>query len=136
MMSKKMNDLYAHLHARLDAVGKHLKGAMAQLQSGSKETEAEIRAKLDAAKAKVAETKVDAEAARVRLQELAEAKKAEVEEQVREWKAKHQKDKLKKRAERAEKYAETCVELALASAAEAEEAILDALVARMDADNP
>ena len=135
-MSKKMNDLYANLHARVDAVGEHLKGAMAQLQSGSKETEAEIRAKLDAAKAKVAETKVDAEAARVRLQELAEAKKAEVEEQVREWKAKHQKDKLEKRAERAEKYAETCVELALASAAEAEEAILDALVARMDADNP
>ena len=37
--------------------------------------------------------------------------------------------------ERAEKYAEACVELALASAAEAEEAILDALAARMDADN-
>ena len=136
MMSKKTNGLYANLHARLDAVGKRLKAAMVQLQCGSKETEAEIRAKLDVAKAKVAETKADAEAVRVRLQELAEAKKSEVEEQVREWKAKHQKDKLEKRAERAEKYAEACVELALASAAEAEEAILDALAARMDADNP
>jgi flagellar hook assembly protein FlgD len=134
-MSKKMSDLYANLHVRLDTVGKHLKGAMAQLQSGSKETEAEIRAKLDAAKTKVAQTKADAEATKVRLQELAEAKKAEVKEQVTEWKAKHQKDKLEKRADRAEKYAEVCVELALASAAEAEEAILDALAARMDADN-
>jgi len=103
-MSKKMSDLYANLHVRLDTVGKHLKGAMAQLQSGSKETEAEIRAKLDAAKTKVAQTKADAEATKVRLQELAEAKKAEVKEQVTEWKAKHQKDKLEKRADRAEKY--------------------------------
>ena len=43
--------------------------------------------------------------------------------------------KLVKRAERAEKYAETCVDVALAAAAEAEEAILEALAARMDADN-
>ena len=60
---------------------------------------------------------------------------AEVEEQVTEWKAKRQTDKLEKRAERAEEYAETCVAVALASAAEAEEAILEALAARMDADN-
>ena len=43
--------------------------------------------------------------------------------------------KLVKRAEHAEKYAETCVDVALSSAAEAEEAILAALAARMDADN-
>ncbi len=134
-MGNEMKDLYASLHARLDAVGNHLKKAMAEMQSASKETEAELRSKLSAAKVKVAEMKADAKASKAKLQELAEAKTAEVEEQVTEWKAKHQTDKLEKRAERAEKYAEACVDVALASAAEAEEAILEALAARMDADN-
>ena len=134
-MSNKVKDCYASLHARIDAVGKHLKGAMDELESGAKDTQATLNAKLEGAKAKAAEMKADGEAAKVRLQELAEAKKADLEGQVADWKAKHQKDKLNKRAERAEKYAETYVAVALASAAEAEEAILDALAARMDADN-
>mgnify|MGYP000650446095 FL=1 len=134
-MSNKMKDLYAGLQDRLDAAGNHLKKATAEMQSVSKETEAELRSKLSAAKTKAAEMKADAKATKAKLQELAETKTAEVEEQVTEWKAKRQTDKLEKRAERAEEYAETCVAVALASAAEAEEAILEALAARMDADN-
>lgn len=134
-MSNEMKELYAGLHARMDAVGEHLRGAMDELQSGAKDSQAALHAKLVAASAKVAETKADAEAAKARLQDLAEAKKAEVEVHVAEWRAKHQKDKLEKRAKRAEKYAATCVEIALAAAVEAEEGILEARVARIDADN-
>ena len=42
--------------------------------------------------------------------------------------------KLEKRAEQAEKYAETCVELALYYYTEAQVAILEAIAARKDAD--
>ncbi|UHD17599.1 hypothetical protein [Thiocapsa bogorovii] len=78
--------------------------------------------------------KADAEAAKAKLLQLAEAKKAELEERVAEWTAKHDKQKLEKRAERAEAYAVTSVEIALAAAMEAEEAILEAAATRMDAD--
>ena len=43
--------------------------------------------------------------------------------------------KLEKRAERAEKYADDCIEVASFSAAEAQVAILEAVAARRDADD-
>ena len=53
---------------------------------------------------------------------------------VTEWKEKRDTKKLEKRAERAEKYAEAVVEVALYSALEAEKAILAAVAARIDAE--
>jgi hypothetical protein len=54
---------------------------------------------------------------------------------VAEWKASHDRKKLEKRAERTEKYADSCVDLALYYAAEAQVAILEAAAARQDANN-
>ncbi len=65
-MGNKTKDLYAGLHARVETVETHLKGAMDELKSGAKDTQASLHAKLDAAKDKVAETKVDAEAAKAK----------------------------------------------------------------------
>ena len=53
-MSNKMKDLYVSLQDRLDAAWNHLKKATAEMQSVSKETEAELRSKLSAAKDKAA----------------------------------------------------------------------------------
>ena len=99
-----------------------------------KEAEADIRAKLEAAKAKVESKKQEVDAARVQIKELVEAKKGDIEAQVAQWKANREHDKLVKRAELAEVYAEACIVVALASAAEADEAVLQAVAARMDAD--
>ena len=59
---------------------------------------------------------------------------AEVKEAINEWKAKHEVRKLNARAERSEAYADAAMVLALASIDEAEEAALEAVAARMDAD--
>ena len=69
------------------------------------------------------------------LEELAEDKKTETEAAVAEWKSNRDHKKLEKRAERAEKYADACVEMALSSVVEAEVAILEAVAARQDVDN-
>jgi hypothetical protein len=53
-MSNKMKDLYVSLQDRLDAAASHLKKATAEMQSVSKEMEAELRSKLSAAKDKAA----------------------------------------------------------------------------------
>ena len=53
---------------------------------------------------------------------------------VAEWKEKRDTKKLEKRVERAEKYAEAIVDVALYSALEAEKAILAAVAARIDAE--
>jgi hypothetical protein len=88
-----------------------------------------------AAKETFETTKQEATAAKMRLEELVEARKAETKAAVAEWKANHDRKKLEKRAERAEKYAETCIEVALFSAAEAQVAILEAVAARKDAED-
>jgi hypothetical protein len=64
-----------------------------------------------------------------------EAKKAETQAAVAEWKENRDRKKLEKRAERAQKYAEACIAMALCAAEEAEVAILEAAAARRDADD-
>ena len=133
-MSEKLEQMRANLHAKLDAVVDQLKTAKANLENAPKEAEADIRAKLEAAKTNFEAKKQEVDAAKAHIKELVEAKKNDIEEQVEQWKAKREHDKLAKRAERAEEYAEACIVVALASAVEADRAVLEAAVARKDAE--
>ncbi len=56
------------------------------------------------------------------MQELVEDKKTETKEAIADWKATLNSKKLQMRAERTKKYAESCVEIALYAALEAEKA--------------
>ena len=60
------------------------------------------------------------------MEEYVKGKAAETEEAVAEWKANHDRKKLEKRAERAEKHAASSIELALYYALAAQAAILEA----------
>jgi hypothetical protein len=134
-MNINLDELGKKLHARLDSGIDQLKATKAHLEDIEKETEASIQSKLNSAKEVVEAKKQEAAATTARLAELVEAKRAETKDTVTEWKANHDRKKLEKRAERAEKYAEACVVMALCSAEEAEVAILEAVAARMDADD-
>lgn len=133
-MNINFDELGKKLHAKLDSSIDQLKAAKAHLEGVEKETKDTIQTKLNAAKETLEATKKKASAATARLEELVEAKKTETKAAVAEWKANHDQKKLEKRAERAEKYADGCVELALYYAAEAQVAILEAVAARTDAD--
>jgi tRNA G10 N-methylase Trm11 len=132
-MNNNLDELWKKLHAKLDSGIDQLKAAKAHLEDVHEETEAAIQTKLKAAKETLEAKRQDAAAAKARLKELVEAKKTETTALVAEWKANRDRKKLEKRAERARKYAEACMEVALFSAAEAEEAILVAVAARRDA---
>jgi glutamate synthase domain-containing protein 1 len=135
IMMNKIDELGKNLHTKLDAGVDQLKTIKAHLEAAPKEAEAAIQRKLDAAKATLATQKEAAATAKARLRELVEEKKEDTKDLVTEWKAKHDRKKLEKRAERAEKYAETLVDVTLYSALESEKAILDAIAARKDADD-
>jgi chromosome segregation ATPase len=134
IMNINFDELGKKLHAKLDSSIDQLKAAKAHIEDVEKETKDTIQTKLNAAKETLEAKKQEASAAKARLEELVEAKKTETKEAVAEWKANHDRKKLEKRAERAEKNADVCVELALYYAAEAQVAILDAVAARRDAD--
>ena len=133
-MMNKSDEFCKKLHTKLDAGVDHLKTIKTHLEAVPKEAEAAIQTKVDAAKATLATQKEAAAAAKARLRELVEEKKEETKDLVTEWKAKHDHEKLEKRAKRAQKHAETLVDVTLFSALEAEEAILDAIAALKDAD--
>ena len=61
-------------------------------------------------------------------------KKAEAKSTIDDWKAKREAKKLAHRADRAEEYAAATIRVALASLDEAEQAVLEAVGARLDAD--
>lgn len=133
-MSENLEQMRNLLHTKLDAVVDQLQGAKAHIEAAPKEAEAVIRAKLEAAKENVAIKTQEVAAAKVQIKELVEAQKGEIETQVEQWKANRESDKLVERAERAERYAEASIIVALAAAADADEAVLQAVAARMDAD--
>lgn len=123
------------LHGKIDSSISGLKSAKAHLENVQKETAKAIQTKLNAAKETLEEKRQGAADAKARLEGLIEEKKTETETAVAEWKTDRDHKKLEKRAQRAEKYADACVEMALSFAWEAELAILEAAAARKDADD-
>jgi heme-binding NEAT domain protein len=135
IMNMNLDELGKKLHGKIDNGINHLKTAKDHLENVKMEAETAIQTNLKAAKETLEEKKQETADATARLKELVEDKKTETETAVAEWKSNRDLKKLEKRAERAEKYAEACVEMALSSVVEAEVAILEAVAARQDADN-
>jgi len=134
-MSINLDALSGKLHAKIDGSIEQLKSTKAHLANIQKETGTAIQAKLDAAKEAVEAKKGQAEAAVKNLEELVDSKKAESKELVADWKANREQKKLEKRAKRAEKYAEICIELAIFATEKADLAILEAVAAQKDAED-
>ncbi len=134
-MDISLDEIGKRLHGKIDSAIDGLKAAKTQLENVQKETEKAIQTKLAAAKENLEGKRQEIVAARASLEGLIEDKKAETEAAVAEWKAQHDRKKLEKRAERAEQYADACVEIALSAVVDAEIAILEAAAARKDADN-
>jgi cobalamin-dependent methionine synthase I len=68
------------------------------------------------------------------VQDWADQKKAEAKATVDSWKANHEAKKLARRADRAEEYAAAVVQVAVASIDEAEQAVFEAISARLNAE--
>ena len=133
-MSAKVDQFCDNLRDRLNFMDGRLQSVKTNLEGLPEQAEKAVRAKLDQARTKLRAHKESAEQTLANLKARAQQKVAETKEAVSEWKAKREIRKLQARAERAEAYAADAVAYVLATLDEAEEAILDAVVARMDAD--
>jgi hypothetical protein len=134
-MKINLEEMREIFHAKIDSSIDRLKTAKDHLEEVQMETEVAIQTKLKAAKETFEAKKEEATAAKIKLEEILETRKAETEAAVAGWKADHDRNKLEKRAEHTQKYADTCVALALYYSEEAEVAILEAVAARKDADD-
>ncbi|MCI0362381.1 MAG: hypothetical protein L0219_00775 [Phycisphaerales bacterium] len=122
-LQQKLNDVEEHMNslkANLEAVPQKAAGDLHRLRNRAKQNLESQRQAIDKAKASV--------------RDWATQQKAEAQTTIDEWKTNHQAKKLAHRADRAQEYAAAAVQLAAWDLDEAEQAVFEAIVARMDAD--
>jgi hypothetical protein len=108
--------------------------AQENMQEGTARAAADLRAKRDEAHAAAEARHREVEEAAARMKARAEAKKVETEAAVAEWKAGRELKRLDDRAADAERHASAAIVVAKAGLEEAGIAILDAVAARLDAE--
>lgn len=133
-MSATVDKFCNDLRDRLNDVESRVQTAKASLQALAGQADKTLRQRCDELNRKARAKRDHIERLRESLKTKAQQKLAETKEIVSQWKAKNETRKLNARADRAEAYAADAIEFAVAAIDEAEQAILDAVVARMDAD--
>lgn len=133
-MTEQIDSFTNGLRDRLNGIDARLSSLKSTIESAPKETQAAIETKLHEVKANLDTKRHEFAIYRANLQELAEEKGTEIQAMVEEWKTTREVGELNRRAERAERYAGSCVLVSMAAVDEAEEAILEAITARLDAD--
>ena len=133
-MSEKIDQFCNDLRDRLTKVDDRIQGFKASVDSANAKVKADIQSQLDKTRASFEARKQEAEEAHKRIKANLEEKKAETVAKVEEWKHGREVKKLEKRAQRAEEYAAEQAWLAMVSVEEAELAMLEAIAARIEAD--
>lgn len=133
-MSAQVDQFCDMLRDRLNAIDRRLQSVLAEVKGLPDKAEKALQDKLDEARTRLDAEKERLEQTRANLKARAQQMMAATKEVVSQWKAKGEKRKLQARADWAEAYAADAISNAMASIDEAEEAILNAMVARLDAD--
>ena len=106
----------------------------AKIDSKAQTAEQEVRTQLDAVKNRIAQDRTNLETAQADVKKWVDDLKLASNEKIAEWKAKREKAKLRSRADNAERYAVAAAFAALAAVDAAEQAALEAWLARKDAE--
>lgn len=133
-MSERVDRFCNDLRDKLNAIEDRLERVKGSIQNASNDTRDAVEAKK-----RELETAVEAEeqkvaAAKAQAENWFEQKKGETEAKIEEWRVNREVHKLEKRADDAESYAVTAIVIAAAAVDEADLAILEAVAARLIAD--
>ena len=134
-MSEKVDKFCNDLRGHLNAIEDRLNRTKESVEKASNDTKEAIEAKKAEIKAKTEADKQKVKDAEAKAKNWIETKVAETEADLEDWKTKRDIHKLEKRAEHAEDYAASAIYIAAAAVDEAEYAILDAVGARMLAED-
>ncbi|HTT77412.1 MAG TPA: hypothetical protein VMF50_15725 [Candidatus Binataceae bacterium] len=134
-MSHKIDQFCEHLRVKLSNIEITLHEIQNKIEAKAQHVDQEVQGYLDKVQKRIAQNRNKVAASRVEMKEWMEARRAAGTEKIADLKAKHETTKLQHRADRAERYAAAALVVALAAADDAEEAALEAWLARHDADS-
>jgi hypothetical protein len=134
-MNERIDQFCEILRVKLTSIDNNMQALKTKLDSKARTAEHDVQSHLDSVKKRIAEDHTKLAAAQADIKKWTEERKAVTDEKIAEWKAKLEKAKLKGRAEAAERYAAGAAVVASAAVDEAEQAWLEAWLARKDADS-
>ena len=133
-MSERIDQFCENLRIKLTSIDKKMQQLKAKIDSKAQTAEQEVRIQLDAVKKRLKQDRTKVETAQADVKKWVDEFKLASNEKIAEWKAKGERTKLQIRAEIAERYAVAAAVVALTAVDEAEQAALEAWLARKDAD--
>jgi hypothetical protein len=132
-MSERIDQFCDDLRVKLTSIERDLQSLKENIDAKAKGADHAVRARLSAVKMRIEQDRAKITAAQNDFRRWSEESKAATERQVAEWIAQVDHAKLQSRAKSAQLYADAAGRLASAAVDEAEQAALEAWLARRDA---
>ena len=133
-MSERIDQFCENIRVKLTGVESNMQALKNKIDSQAQTAEQEVRTRLDALKKRIDQERPKVAAAQADIKKWLEQRRATTNQKIAEWKAKSERASLKSWASVAEGYAAAASMMALAAVDEAEQASLEAWLARKDAD--
>jgi predicted nucleic acid-binding Zn-ribbon protein len=133
-MGQRIDQFCEDLRLKLTNIDSGLHGLKAKIDAKAAQVDQEGQDHLEEVQRRIEQNSAKVTAARAAVRGWAEERKNATDDKITEWKTKREIGKLQHRAEQAEQYAAAAIDIALADVDEAEEAALEAWLARQDAE--
>jgi len=134
-MSKRIDQFCEDLRQKYTIAASGLDGLRAQINGKAAHVDLAVHNHLERVRKRVEQGRAKVAAAQTEIKNWADEKKAVTGDKIADWKEKREADKLQIRADKAERAAAAASVVAIAAFDEAEEAALEAWLARYDADS-
>jgi hypothetical protein len=132
-MGQRIDQFCEDLRQKLTMTDSGLEGLRTKISTKAAHVEQDVQSHLDRAHERIEHGRAKVTAAQTDMKNWVEERKAFTRERITEWKQKRDLGKLQSRADKAERYAAAAVDVAVAAMDEAEQASLEAWLAREDA---
>ena len=134
-MAERIDNFCENLRLKLTGIDNEMQSLKAKIDAKLKTAGQDVQTQLSAVKKRIEQDRAKVEAAQNDMKEWMDERKATSREKIAEWKAKLEKAKLQGYAETTERYAAGAAIVALAAVHHAQEAALEAWLARNEADS-
>jgi hypothetical protein len=133
-MGQRIDQLREDLRLKLTNIDSGMDSLRAKIDGKGQHAEREVRNHLDQVQRRIQQGRAKVATAQSEVKNWLDEREVATSDKIAEWKAKRETVKLQNRADHAERYAAAAIEVAVAAMDNAEQAALEAWLARRDAD--
>jgi predicted nucleic acid-binding Zn-ribbon protein len=133
-MGQRIDQFCENLRQKLTMTDSGLDGLKAKIDGKATRVEQDVQSHLERVQKRIEQGRTKLSAAQADVKNWADERKAFTSDKIAEWKSKREIGKLASHADKAERYAAATIDVAVAAVDEAEQASLEAWLARQDAD--